>query len=303
MPSRRKKGNKKMAKLKMVNSSVINREVMKQKEDLALLAETDEIFKRKRDYIVRIPKPNEPVMTCLSGGLDSVANIVILLEELKVQVYPFFIARGQTNYKWEKKAVNFYDKFFSKKYPGLYHKCLEIKLDVPGKAYKKDLIATKCLDDDILMRKRATYPARNPIIFLTGLEYGYSLQHKGIYPKTIFASTHTEDGAYHSCLTSLRCQNLVMCHITGDWSWQFTSIPLEREFGNYYSKARMLKFAHECGVPLEHTRSCTGGDELQCGLCTMACMDRRQSFQKASIEDKTKYANPFPKNGKWKLTK
>jgi len=292
-----------MARLKMVNSNVINHKVMKQKEDLVLLSEVDEIFKKRRGYIVQVPKPNESVITSLSGGLDSVSNIAILLEELKVQVYPFFIARGQDNYRWEKKAVLFYDKFFSRKYPGLYHKCLEIKIDIPSKAYKKDLITTKCLDDDPLIRKRASYPARNPIIFLTGLEYGYSLQHKNIFARTIFAATHTEDSAYHSCLTSLRCQNLVMCQITNDWSLQFTSIPLEREFGNYYSKARMLRFAHECGIPLEYTRSCTSGSKIQCGICTMACKDRRLAFRKAGVEDKTKYANPFPEDGKWKLTK
>ena len=33
------------------------------------------------------------------------------------------------------------------------------------------------------------------------------------------------------------------------------------------------------------------------------CMDRRLAFKKAGVEDKTKYAHPFPKNGKWKLTK
>lgn len=292
-----------MAKIKMINSNIIDRKTMELKEDIPLLLSIEKILKKKRGYIVKIPKPNEPVITCLSGGLDSVSNIVILLEELKLQVYPFFVNRGQSNYQWEKKAVDFYDRFFSRKYSKLYHHCLEIKSDVPGRAYKKDLIVTKSLDDNPLLRKRATYPARNPIIFLIGLEYGYSLQHKMIYPKTILAATHTEDGAYHSCLTSLRCQNLVMCHITGDWSWQFTSIPLEKEFGNYYGKARMLKFAHQCGVPLEYTRSCTGKDKLQCGLCTMACMDRRLSFRKAGILDKTKYANRFPKNGKWKLVK
>lgn len=287
----------------MINSNEINTEVMKQKEDIDLLESVENILKEKRGYIVKLPEKNEPVITCLSGGLDSVANIVILLEELKVKVYPFFINRGQTNYIWEKEAVDYYDKFFSRKYPKLYHPSLEIKLDIPGKAYKNDLIATKCLEDDLLLRKRASYPSRNPMIFLTGMEYGYSLQHKGIKPKTIFAATHTEDNAFHSCLTSLRCQNLVMCQITGDWSWQFTSIPLEKEFKNYYSKARMLKFAQECGVPLEYTRSCTHGSKLQCGICTMACMDRRISFQKAGIEDKTEYAHPFPKDGKWKLTK
>ena len=289
-----------MAKIRMIYSNIIDREKMRQKEDLSLLSEVDAIFKRKRGSVVKMPRTHEPVITCLSGGLDSVANITILLEELKVQVFPFFVARGQSNYKWEKKAVNFFDKFFSKKYPDLYHKCVEIKMNIPAKAYKKNLITTKYLNDNSLIRKRVGYPARNPIIFLAGMEYGYSLQHRNIFPKTILTANHADDNIYHSSLTSLRCQNLVMCQITNDWSMQLTSIPIEREFGNYYGKARMLKFAYESGVPLERTRSCTSSHKLQCGICSIACKDRRLAFQEAGVEDKTKYAHLCPKDGKWK---
>jgi 7-cyano-7-deazaguanine synthase in queuosine biosynthesis len=293
-----------MSNTKIVNSKEIDFKRMNEREDLNVLDSLDKILKDRRGYIVKLPSPNTPVLACMSGGLDSIANLVILLEALKVKVYPFFINRGQTNYKWEKQAVEFYDKFFLKKYPDLYTPCLTIDVEIPSKEYKSDLIKTKCLNDNPKLRSRASYPARNPIIFLIGMEYGYSLQHKGVVPKTIFGSMHTADNAFHSSLTSIRSQNITMCTITGDWDWQFISIPIEREINNYYGKSKIVKFANEHGIPLEHTRSCTKGEEIQCGLCTMACMDRRKAFKEAGVEDKTVYLNPYPNSEEgWELTK
>jgi 7-cyano-7-deazaguanine synthase in queuosine biosynthesis len=292
------------SKNKVINSNKIDQNRMKDREDLEILDSLDQILRNKRGYVIKLPKPNTPVIACMSGGLDSIANIVVLLEALKVKVYPFFINRGQTNYKWEKEAVNFYNRLFLDKYPNLYTPCLTIDIDIPSKAYKKDLIKTKCLEDNPKLRSRASYPARNPIIFLTGMEYGYSLQHKGIEAKTIFGSMHSADNAFHSSLTSIRSQNITMCTITGDWDWQFISIPIERELGNYYGKSEIVKFAHNCGIPLEQTRSCTGGQEIQCGLCTMACMDRRKAFKEAGIKDRTIYLNSYPKSEDgWVITK
>jgi len=289
---------------KMLYTGIIDSKRLQEREDLDLLFALNEIFRHKRGYVIKIPKQGEAVIACMSGGLDSIANLAILLVILKVKVYPFFIARKQTNYKYEKEAVDYFDDYFSKHYPNLYYHYIEIEMDIPSKAYKADLIKTKHLLDDEEKRARASYPARNPIIFLAGMEYAYSLQHKGVYPKTIFGAFHTEDNAFHSSLTSIRLQNLLMCNVTGDWEWQYISIPTELELGNYYSKSRLVKFASECGIPLEHTRSCTSGDPIQCGLCTMACKDRRLAFKRAGVEDKTQYQHPFPKddNG-WILTK
>jgi len=170
---------------------------------------------------------------------------------------------------------------------------IEIEVETPGKTYKEMLRACKKMADKPLYRHDVAYPARNPIIFLTGLDYAYSLQSKGIFPKTIFGAYMESDNLYHSSLTLTRLLNLVMCHITGDWEFQFISIPIERELGNCYDKDVYVKYCFERGVPLEHSRSCVSADEIQCGICP-ACWDRRNAFIKNNLEDKTTYKNPFP---------
>ncbi|MAF43793.1 MAG: hypothetical protein CMI54_06465, partial [Parcubacteria group bacterium] len=81
-------------------------------EDVNLLKFYSDILKNKRGYVVKMPKKGESVIACLSGGQDSVANIGILLKEFSLNVYPFFINRGQSNYKHEKKAVDYFNRFY-----------------------------------------------------------------------------------------------------------------------------------------------------------------------------------------------
>ncbi|MCD6550084.1 hypothetical protein J7K24_00895 [bacterium] len=83
-------------------------------EDLFVLNMTDEVLRKKRGYVVKLPPPGEPVVACLSGGLDSVCNLAILLKEFKLQVYPYFLNRNQSNYKYEKEAVKFFNIYFKK---------------------------------------------------------------------------------------------------------------------------------------------------------------------------------------------
>jgi len=71
-------------------------------EDINLLKIFSNILKDKRGYVVKMPQKGESVVACLSGGQDSVANIGILLKEFGLNVYPFFINRGQSNYRYEK---------------------------------------------------------------------------------------------------------------------------------------------------------------------------------------------------------
>jgi len=284
--------------MKLLNSGTGDKIKDRYDEDLEVLQDIDNIFKKKRGFIVKMPKANTPVIVSLSGGLDSVSNVGVLLDKFKLQVYPFFINREQTSYKWERKSVDWYDNFFSEKYPNLYHKVIEIKLTTPGMAYKNMLRKTKMLKDNPKLRETVSYPARNPIIFLTGMEYGYSLQSKGIFPKTFFTSLPSTDTLYHSTLTSIRLMNLLMCQITNDYDWQFISIPIEREFDNCYKKDRFVRYCSEHGIPLEHTRSCCVSDEIQCGTCWLACWDRRMAFKDAGVEDKTKYQHPMPKSYK-----
>lgn len=263
-------------------------------EDMWLLDVIDGILKQKRGYVVKIPPKGSPVLVCFSGGLDSTANIAMLLEEFGLEVYPFFVKREQSNYQWEKKAVDYYNSYFKIRYPRLYHDVKEIDLVTPSKSYKDMLRATKHLQDDLELRARVTYPARNPIMFLAGMEYGYSLQSKGIFPKTMFIIEHKDDFSLHGTLTLIRITNLLFCWLLRNWEWQFISIPVEREFGNFYGKDILVKYADSIGLPLEYTRSCCDNTEIQCGHCTMACWDRRTGFKNAGVVDRTKYLNPMP---------
>lgn len=257
-------------------------------EDSGLLKILDEFFKKKRGYVAKMPESGESVVACLSGGQDSVANIGILLKEYKLNVYPFFINRGQSNYKYEKASCEYFNKFFKKKFSKLYHDYIEIKVMTPGLKYKKLLRQAKRQVDPLPLRHNISYPARNPIIFLTGMEYGYSLMAKGVKVKTVFASHVSSDGSYHCSQTWTRLMNLLMCQILNDYSWQFISIPIETAFGNYYDKDIYIKWAYENGIPLHKARTCVKNFDIECGDCP-TCWDRRRVYKEAGIKDPTKY--------------
>ncbi len=261
-------------------------------EDVDMLDMLDGYFKKKRSYVVKMPKPGESVVACLSGGQDSVANIGILLEEFKLNVYPFFINRGQSNYKFEKASAEYFNKFYKKRYPKLYHDYLEIKVPTPGTEYKDLLREAKKHVDSIPLRHNISYPARNPIIFLTGMEYGYSLQAKGAKINTIFASHVSSDSSYHCSQTWTRLMNLLMCQILNDYSWQFISIPIETAFKNYFDKDIYIKWAYEHDIPLHFARTCVKGFTHECGDCP-TCWDRRRCYNEAGIEDPTIYKYPM----------
>ncbi len=126
-------------------------------------------------------------------------------------------------------------------------------------------------------------------IALTCMEYAYALQSKGLFPKAIFAVHTADDPVFHSTLTAIRITNLLMCQITSDYNWQFISIPLEKELGNYYGKSRLVKWASENNISIEKTRSCYKDTELHCGTCFPACQNRKKAFKNAGVEDKTFY--------------
>lgn len=257
-------------------------------EDLKLLDTLDKILLSKKEYVVSMPKKGTNVVACLSGGQDSVANIAMLLKEYGLNVYPFFVNRGQSNYEYEKRSVNYFDKFFKKNFPEQYHKCLEIKVNTPALEYKDLLRQTKKSIDDIPLRHNVSYPARGPIVFLTGMEYAYSLQAKGVEIKTLFASNMASDFSYHCSLTWTRLMNVLMCQILNDWEFQFISIPIERGFGNHFDKDEFIKWCDKNNIPLDKARTCVKKFDIECGDCP-TCWDRRRGYKEAGVEDKTKY--------------
>lgn len=61
-------------------------------------------------------------------------------------------------------------------------------------------------------------------------------------------------------------------------------------------KAAIARLGHDLGVDLGQTWSCYKGQEVQCGVCG-TCVERREAFMMAGLEDPTVYQNsgPLPK--------
>lgn len=259
----------------------------KESENPELLTLLDSYFVVKRGHIVTMPKPGEAVVACMSGGLDSTANIAMLLEQYGLVVYPFFINRGQSCYQYEKEAVTHYDSYFSQRYPDQYHPVCEIEITTPPAAYKERLKAS-------LTSNNISYPARNSVIFLIGAEYGYSLRSEGVTIHTLFASHVSSDGSFHCSQTWTRLTNMTICHIMNDYQWQFISLPIETAFGNYYDKDVYIRFCQEHNIPLDMTRTCVKENETACGDCP-PCWERRRVYRDLGVDDTKQYLKPMAK--------
>jgi 7-cyano-7-deazaguanine synthase len=72
--------------------------------------------------------------------------------------------------------------------------------------------------------------------------------------------------------------------------WQ--KVSLHRPFVDI-SKADIVKIGHDLNVPFEKTWSCYKGLELHCGKCG-TCVERREAFYLAGVEDPTEYAPDAP---------
>lgn len=278
----------KIARLKLLNNRGKIKFDSKVNEDRSLLLSLDSILKKKRKFIVKMPPRGSSVVACMSGGQDSVANIAILMSEFGLKVYPFFINRGQSNYRWEKKSVKYFDSFFAGRFPNQYKKCKEIKVMTPGLEYKDLLRKAKRMVDPLPLRHNISYPARNPIIFLTGMEYAYSLMAVGEKINTVFASHVSSDSSYHCSQTWTRLMNILMCQILNDWSWQFISLPIETSFRNYFDKGEYIKWCSQNDIPLYKARTCVKKFSLECGDCP-TCWDRRRCYAEVGVNDQTKY--------------
>lgn len=71
------------------------------------------------------------------------------------------------------------------------------------------------------------------------------------------------------------------------------------------TKADIIKLGAELKVPYEKTWSCYKGNELHCGRCG-TCIERREAFYLAGVEDPTEYEAQAPKlkqmlETNWKL--
>lgn len=239
----------------------------------------NQILKKTRGWISKWPRK---IVFIFSGGMDSTITIARLLTDQNIEIYPLFINRGQTNYKFEKKAVKFFNAYFRKKFPKLYHDVFEIAINVPAKEIKHELKN---------YTEKHGHPLRNTMLQMIGVQYAISLSSPRSRITSVFCAQVPDDPFPHSTLSSLRSNTLNVCEGLGEWDWQITSPNIDPILSKRPAgKIEMIRWASKIGLPLEKTRSCYTDKELHCGAC-LTCRRRKEAFAKAGTIDKTKYEN------------
>lgn len=271
------------------------REILSSKklEELNVIDEIEANLKNRRGYVFHMPKKGSPVILLLSGGLDSVLICDILLRQYELEVYPIFLRRGQLRMGIEEKSVNFFTRYFKRKYPEKFHQPLKENAFIPPFKIRKTIT-------DLGEKKVNEYspqwlgiPVYTLSLVSIAVQYGYYLEIvKKIKSRTIFCGFMNTDGnrMKYETLTATRVAMQTICNLTDDWTWQFTSLALEKELNYFFGKKVLLTWADHYNVPVHKTFSCIDYSYFHCGECTF-CLFRKQNFNEAGIEDKTFYLN------------
>lgn len=233
----------------------------------------------ERGWVSRWPKK---AVFIYSGGLDSTCTIAKVIDEYGVEIYPLFINRGQTNLRYEREAVKYFEKYLIKKYGSLFHPVQEICYEIPPLVFKDGLRGYS---------KKFGYPLRNNQMQFLGVQYAVYLSEKsGDRITTVLCSQVPDDPFPHSTLISLRLTTLTVCQSLDEWDWLITSPCIDHQlFGYDYFKHDLIKWADASGIPLEKTRSCYTSHAISCGEC-LTCCRRKEAFKIANVEDRSKYA-------------
>lgn len=273
----RKEINKKIAINRINDTAVINR--------------IEKILIHKRGFVFKMPKKGSAVIVLMSGGLDTTVVASILLEEYGLQIYPLFINRKLPHEKNIKKSLTFFSDLFRRQYPGKFHDIFEMKFTIPP-AEVKDVILSK-ENDIIKYQNRKGVPLQPSFYANYGVYYAKYLEEvSGIKVRTIVGAwlpSNSEWYGYES-FQSLRATMVNLCCMDDDYSWQFTSLPMERDLGYFFDKDELVRVGTKHRLPLEKTWTCYKGERLHCGTCP-PCSTRIKAFHSAGVHDNTSYGD------------
>lgn len=236
----------------------------------------ENILRCRRGWVSQWP---QKAVFIFSGGMDSTSTVARLLSEKKIEIFPVFINRGQTNLVYERKSVKYFNNLFKTRYPNLYHNYIELAIDVPP---------IKIKDAILPYSKQHGHPLRNTILQMLGVQYAISLLSSGYKIKTIFCAQVPDDPFPHSTLVSLRINTINVCENLNEWDWQITSPNMDPLLSKNYGKIEMIGWSAKNGIPLERTRSCYTSKVKHCGVC-LTCLRRKKAFKAAFVVDKTQY--------------
>lgn len=279
-------------------------------ENLTILSQLDKVFIQNRHYVFKMPKPKQPVIAFMSGGLDTTVVIELLMAKFRVTVYPLYINRRTFNSKPTWLAVQKLSDYFHNKYPTLFHSPMKVDCEIPPKElrYKTRLKHGRLVfseshfgtGNNLGWERRIDQqghlqgvPMQPTIYSAIGMHYSKYIYEKfGYEVKTSIGSCLPSNSDYYQyeTLTAHRAVMFNLCLQYNDFSWQYTSLPMETELGYYFDKDKIVRLGAKYHVPMEDTFTCWKNQAIQCGVCPL-CLLRKDAFAHAKIIDKTKYTN------------
>lgn len=257
--------------------------------DVDTIKHIEHFLMLKRGYVFKMPRPGQPVIAFMSGGLDTTVVISILLKYYGVKVYPIFVNRGLPHDLGIRKSIKYFSNYFKKKYPKLFNQPFEVKVSVPAIEFREVLSSHE--NDLIKNEVRKGIPLQPSMYAIQALHYAKYLQEtSGIKIRTIIGAWLPSNSKWYGyeSLTALRSVMFNLCATDNDFAWQFTSLPMEKQIGFYFDKDVLVKIGNMQKLNLDKTWTCFQGKKYQCGDCP-PCGTRRDAFKNAGVRDITRY--------------
>jgi len=229
-------------------------------------------LKLNRGYIFERALDETIIILC-SGGMDSTILIDLVIKNWNSNVIIIYFKRGSKNEKWEEKSVDYFYKFYEKKYPENMVELLKLPVQIPLRINKEYL--------DRNRQKILGLPMRNSTMWNNAVTQAVYLSGKfKTTIRTILVGSVIDDRDNpESGPLSLLSQTINTCICTAIWNWQIHSPLLDDTIKKGgFSKLDLIKYARKNGIPIEKTRSCFGKTENPCGKC-LACENRINAFK------------------------
>ena len=217
------------------------------------------------------------VVVLLSGGIDSTVLMYSLVESY--QVWPLSVSYGQRHHKEVLAARNVCEargNWLLKRWK--YLDLSNLRFILPSALTGVGNIPTGEYDKETM--SQTVVPNRN-MIFLA-VAAGYA---EGISAGYVAYAAHTED---HYLYPDTRPEFIDSVGETIKLG-SGGKVKLTEPF-THKTKADIIALGRKLNVPLRLTWSCYKGEELHCGECS-TCVERKEAFKKAEVEDPTVYAN------------
>lgn len=131
--------------------------------------------------------------------------------------------------------------------------------------------------------KLTVVPNRNMIMLSIAIGWAVSLK----YDTVLYAAHGGDHPIYPDCRLDF-IEALQRAAALCDWHHVNIGAPFVEK-----TKTELIRLGAELGVPFEKTWSCYEGREIHCGQCG-TCVERREAFELAGIDDPTQYENDLP---------